>query len=54
MSEPLPLEDGVKLLRNWFTQRAKRCRELGHPEDAGRYESYLAILERLAEKAGVK
>lgn len=46
MSE-LPLHDGAKLLAIFFTQRAKRCRELGEPDDAERYDRYREIVERL-------
>lgn len=46
MSE-LPLKDGAKLLAIFFTQRAKRCRELGYPDDAKRYLQYRDIVERL-------
>jgi hypothetical protein len=54
VKEPLPLKDGVKLLRNWFAQRERRCIELGYMEDARRYAGYWTIVRRLAEEAGIK
>lgn len=50
MSE-LPLADGAKLLIIFFNQRARRCVELGYPEDAVRYGAYVAIISRLAQAA---
>lgn len=43
----LPLRDGARLLAIFFTQRAKRCMELGFPEDAYRYNEYRKIVDRL-------
>lgn len=43
----LPLADGAKLLANFFEQRARRCDELGHPDDARRHRSYGGIVARL-------
>ena len=47
----LPLRDAARLLAIFFTQRAKRCKELGYPEDAQRYEEYRQIVERLWKAA---
>lgn len=50
-ADAVPIQDALRVLVNWFEQRAKRCAELNFPADVVRYRGYQRLVERLAEAA---